>query len=175
MAAATTDADEIAKAFELEPHLRWYLRCRGVDGFVCAKFGSADDRAKCEVEFGKLRATRVVVRDGGTEYWVFRRLKNHDPLFRLNRPLIPGVKARLTSVCPLSGNRHRSNEMFRWRDPEITFSHLSESWIASLPRRIADSPLATAMRAEESPLAVVAREEFDRRAVSRWESWGAYD
>jgi hypothetical protein len=162
MDSATTDLKEISAVFSREPNLNWFMRLRGMDGYALVKFGDAESRAMCEEAWGRLPSTQVVTRAGGTEFWIFQRKKG-DPMFRLNRPILAGVDAKITSICPLPGNRHkRTGQTWHWREKsapgEIAIPFLPKSWIASLPRRLG----------EETRLAITKRPEYRRPYSRMW-------
>lgn len=164
MECATTAPREVANIFTSEPNLNWYMRGRGQDGLVILKFSSEADRKRCELEWGKLPATHVAERPGGTQYWIFQR-RVGDPFFRLNRPLIAGVKAQVSSIAQMPGNKHRSGALFVWREKcapgEVSLAYLPKSWTASLPRRVADC----------SRLIITPRHEFSKREARGWDDW----
>jgi hypothetical protein len=105
-----------------------------------------------------------VTRKGGTEFWVYQR-RHGDPIFALNRPILPDVIAIVSSYCQIAGNKHKSGDLWYWRENsapgEIALTYLPKSWIACLPRRVADAPSLT----------IAPRHEFDPRAARGWSDY----
>jgi hypothetical protein len=169
MQAATTDLKIISGIFAKEDSLNWFCRGKAKNGFVFLKFGSDADRAACEREWGRLPETHVVERHGATQYWLFRRRKN-DPVFVLQRPILDGAVAIVTSWSQLPGNTSRHGGTWQWRQgcapgEVASMAYLPNGWQASLPRSIREYP----------KLVITPRYEFEPHEARGWNGYHDLD